>query len=93
MTAAVCTELGQISAIELPASIAGSEASLTVGSCWVRLRCCIGCGKNGCCQLRPSGHARGHVGGSSHPLTPSVESAGDWSSCLLEKVVFVGGSG
>lgn len=90
MTAAVCTELGQISAIELPASIAGSEASLTVGSYWVRLRGCIGCDKNECCQLQPSGHARRHVGGSSHPLTPPVESAGDWSSRLRDKVVFVG---
>ena len=86
---ATCTHLDQIRLTELPASIAGCEDCLKIGSRWVHLRMCMTCGKIGCCDSSPNRHARVHAAESGHVIARSAESGEDWSWCFIDEFAFV----
>ena len=88
MTMQVCSHRDQIRVETLPASIAGCEECLSIGSGWVHLRMCMICGKIGCCDSSPNRHASGHARAASHPIIRSAEPGEDWSWCYLDEVVF-----
>jgi uncharacterized UBP type Zn finger protein len=83
-----CTHLEQIQLTQLPASIAGCEECLKIGSRWLHLRMCMSCGKVGCCDSSPNQHARRHAGELGHPIVRSAEPNEDWSWCFLDEVAF-----
>jgi len=86
---ATCTHLDQIRLTELPASIAGCEDCLKIGSRWVHLRMCMTCGKIGCCDSSPNRHARVHAAESGHVIARSAEPGEDWSWCFIDEFAFV----
>jgi len=87
----VCTHLDQIRVTALPASIAGCEECLKIGSHWVHLRMCMSCGKIGCCDSSPHRHARQHAAEPGHVIVRSAEPGEDWSYCFVDDVAFVVG--
>jgi uncharacterized UBP type Zn finger protein len=89
MTDVDCTHFDQIQITQLPASIAGCEECLKIGSHWLHLRMCMSCGKIGCCDSSPNQHARRHADEVSHPIVRSAESNEDWSWCFLDEVAFI----
>jgi hypothetical protein len=70
-----------------PASLAGCEECLRVGSPWVHLRLCLTCGHVGCCDDSPLRHATAHFAGTSHPVIKSFEPGETWGWCYLDEVV------
>jgi uncharacterized UBP type Zn finger protein len=89
MNDVACTHLDQVQITELPASIAGCEECLKIGSHWLHLRMCMSCGKIGCCDSSPNQHASRHASAASHPIVRSAEPNEDWSWCFLDEVAFI----
>jgi uncharacterized UBP type Zn finger protein len=89
MSQIACTHFDEIRITQLPASIAGCEECLKIGSPWLHLRMCMSCGKIGCCDSSPNRHARRHAGDVDHPIVRSAESGEDWSWCFLDEIAFV----
>jgi len=85
----VCTHIDQIELLELPDRIEGCEECLAIGSSWVHLRMCQGCGRIGCCDSSPNRHASRHASASGHAVARSVEPGEDWSWCYVDEVAFV----
>jgi uncharacterized UBP type Zn finger protein len=85
----VCSHLDQIRVTALPASIAGCEECLKIGSSWVHLRMCMTCGKIGCCDSSPNKHASRHALEEDHPIARSAEPGEDWSWCFVDEVAFI----
>lgn len=81
-----CTHLELIRMTELPASIAGCEECLKMGSPWVHLRMCETCGKIGCCDSSPNKHASRHALEDGHPIARSAEPGETWSWCYVDEV-------
>lgn len=86
-----CSHLDEIRITTLPASIAGREECLAIGSRWVHLRMCMSCGKIGCFDSSPKRHASRHAREARHPIARSAERGEDWSWCYLDEVAFVVG--
>jgi tellurite resistance protein TerC len=84
-----CTHLDRIAVTELPASIAGCEECLKIGSPWLHLRMCMSCGKIGCCDSSPNKHASRHAREDDHPIARSAEPGEDWSWCFVDELAFV----
>ena len=84
-----CAHLNQIKVTELPASIAGCEECLKIGSTWLHPRMCMSCGKIGCCDSSPNKHASRHAREDAHPIARSAESGEDWSWCFVDELAFV----
>jgi hypothetical protein len=84
-----CSHLDQIRITTLPASIAGCEECLKIGSSWVHLRMCMTCGKIGCCDSSPNRHASRHAREAAHPIVRSAQPGEDWSWCFVDEVAFV----
>lgn len=85
----VCTHLDLITVTELPASIAGREECLRIGSGWVHLRMCMTCGKIGCCDSSPNKHASRHARDDGHPIARSAEPGEEWSWCFVDELAFI----
>jgi uncharacterized UBP type Zn finger protein len=85
----VCTHLDQVQVTALPASIAGCEECLKMGSTWMHLRMCLTCGRIGCCDSSPNRHASRHALAESHPIVRSAEPGEEWSWCFVDRVGFV----
>jgi hypothetical protein len=75
--------------LEAPATVAGCEECLKIGSGWVHLRLCQTCGKVGCCDSSPNRHASHHARAASHPIVRSIEPGEDWSWCYVDELMFV----
>jgi uncharacterized UBP type Zn finger protein len=84
----ICTHLDQVEVTELPATIAGCEECLAMGSRWVHLRMCETCGHIGCCDDSPNRHATAHFHATEHPVMRSAEPGEDWSWCFVDQVAF-----
>jgi Zn-finger in ubiquitin-hydrolases and other protein len=63
----------------------GCEECLQMGSGWVHLRLCIGCGHVGCCDSSPHRHATQHFHETGHPVMASWEPGERWSWCYVDK--------
>lgn len=57
-----------------------------MGSPWVHLRLCLGCGHVGCCDSSPNRHARKHAGTTHHAIVQSFEPGEDWRYCFVDDV-------
>ena len=64
----------------LPTAV-GCEECLRLGTSWVHLRVCTGCGAVGCCDSSPGQHARAHASTFGHPVIASLESGESWAYC------------
>ena len=82
-----CTHIDQIRITELPEAVDGCEDCLAMGTAWVHLRICLGCGHVGCCDSSPQRHATAHAQGTSHPLVRSLQPGEDWSWCYDDQVM------
>ena len=56
---AECTHLDQVHDVRARTPD-GCEECLRIGSTWVHLRLCLGCGHVGCCDNSPNKHATAH---------------------------------
>jgi uncharacterized UBP type Zn finger protein len=83
---ATCTHLDTITVFELPVAVPGCEDCLAIGSPWLHLRICLGCGHVGCCDDSPNRHATAHARSTGHPLIRSLEPGEDWSWCYVDEV-------
>lgn len=59
----------------------GCKECLAIGSTWVHLRVCLGCGHVGCCDDSPNRHATAHYRTTSHPVIASGEPGETWAYC------------
>ncbi|KAA1428355.1 cation:proton antiporter domain-containing protein [Nocardioides antri] len=78
----VCDHLASTPVTE-PAGEVACENCLAIGSRWVALRMCLGCGHIGCCDSSPHRHATAHFHESTHPVMRSVEPGEDWRWCFV----------
>jgi uncharacterized UBP type Zn finger protein len=71
----------------VPATSAGCEECLKMGSRWVHLRLCLTCGHVGCCDDSPNRHATEHFHATQHPVIASYERGEDWAWCFVDREV------
>jgi uncharacterized UBP type Zn finger protein len=83
--AAVCTHLDQIRITDTDKDYC--EDCVAIGSTWVHLRLCLGCGHVGCCDSSPNRHASKHARTTSHPLVRSIEPGESWVWCYVDQTV------
>jgi uncharacterized UBP type Zn finger protein len=69
-----------------PRTPKGCEECLKMGSRWVHLRLCMGCGHVGCCDSSPNRHATKHFKATEHPIIRSLERGEDWGYCYVDDV-------
>ncbi|MDX6398814.1 MAG: hypothetical protein QOJ43_2222 [Gaiellaceae bacterium] len=65
----------------------GCEECLELGTPWVHLRLCLGCGHVGCCDNSIGKHATKHFHATGHPLIRSLEPGEDWLWCYVDEVM------
>src|ERR671937_17952 len=82
---AACTPLDQVHDVR-PRTPDGCEECLQLGSDWVHLRLCLGCGHVGCCDNSPNKHATKHYRQTHDPLIQSFEPGEDWGWCFVDEV-------
>lgn len=73
----------------LPTAI-GCEECLRLGTSWVHLRVCTGCGAVGCCDSSPGQHARAHASAFGHPVIASLEPGESWAYCYEDLMTVYG---
>jgi len=73
----------------LPTAI-GCEECLRLGTSWVHLRVCTGCGAVGCCDSSPGQHARAHASTFGHPVIASLEPGESWAYCYEDLMTVYG---
>ena len=66
----------------------GCEECLRLGTTWVHLRLCIGCGHVGCCDSSPGRHATKHFHTTGHPVIASWEPGERWAWCYVDEASF-----
>ena len=69
---------------------AGCEECLRLGTSWVHLRVCTGCGAVGCCDSSPGQHARAHASTFGHPVIASLEPGESWAHCYEDLMTVYG---
>ena len=82
--AATCTHLDHVLVTQLPEAVPGCEDCLAMGGKWLHLRCCLECGKVGCCDSSPNKHASKHFAHTKHPIMTSVEPGETWVWCFVD---------
>jgi uncharacterized UBP type Zn finger protein len=65
----------------------GCEECLAIGSEWVHLRLCLGCGHVGCCDNSINKHATKHFGKTKHAIMRSFEPGEDWGWCYVDRLM------
>jgi hypothetical protein len=60
------------------------EECVKIGSYWVHLRTCQGCGRTLCCDNSPNRHATKHARASGHPVIASAERGERWLYCYVD---------
>ena len=70
----------------VPPRTAGCEECLQLGTPWVHLRLCLGCGHVGCCDSSPGRHATRHFKQIGHPVVASFEVGERWTWCYIDSV-------
>lgn len=58
-----------------------------MGSEWVHLRLCLGCGHVGCCDNSINRHATKHFRTTKHPVMRSFERGEDWGWCYVDELM------
>jgi Zn-finger in ubiquitin-hydrolases and other protein len=85
----LCSHTDSIVLTRLPSWIAGCEDSLAIGGNWVHLRMRPTCGRIGCCDSSPHGHASAHARTAEHPIARSAEPGENWSWCYIDEAAFL----
>ena len=67
-------------------SAKGCEECLAMGSPWVHLRDCRGCGHVGCCDQSPHRHATAHFHATGHPVIEGYDPPEGWGWCYVDEV-------
>ena len=80
-----CTHLATVRDVA-PRTPDGCEECLAIGSDWVHLRLCLGCGHVGCCDQSPNRHATAHFRHTRHPVMRSLEPGEDWGWCYVDEL-------
>lgn len=70
------------------ANTTGCEDCLAIGSRWLHLRRCTGCGHVGCCDSSPNKHATAHFRSTDHPIVQSYEPGEEWLWCYVDEMAF-----
>ncbi len=81
-----CSHLNQIKNVEARTPD-GCEECLAMGSYWVHLRLCLGCGHVGCCDNSINRHATKHFRSTKHPIMRSFEPGEDWGWCYVDELM------
>lgn len=81
-----CPHLNQITNVEARTPD-GCEECLAMGSEWVHLRLCLGCGHVGCCDNSINRHATKHFRTTKHPIMRSFEPGEDWGWCYIDELM------
>ena len=84
MPSDVCEHLGAITAVK-PPKAQQCEKCVKIGSRWVHLRTCQGCGTTLCCDSSPNKHASKHARASGHPVIASAEPGERWLYCYPDE--------
>ena len=83
-----CADLQQTQGADpAPSTRDGCTECLAMGSTWVHLRRCLGCGHVGCCDSSPNRHATAHFTASAHPVVQSFEPGEQWRWCYLHEQI------
>ena len=69
-----------------PRTADGCEECLKIGSPWVQLRLCLGCGHVGCCDSSPNRHATRHHQTAGHPVIASYEPGQSLAWCYVDEI-------
>ena len=80
-----CKHLEQAPLVVAPNTPEGCEECLAIGSTWVHLRLCLGCGHVGCCDSSPMKHASKHYDETEHPVMRSFEPGENWRWCFVDE--------
>ncbi|GAB2641279.1 Na+/H+ antiporter [Kribbella swartbergensis] len=80
-----CEHLESAPMVLPPNTPDGCEECLTIGSTWVHLRLCLGCGHVGCCDSSPMKHASEHHATTKHPVMRSFEPGETWRWCFVDE--------
>lgn len=80
-----CTHIDQ-SKKDVMAKTKGCEECEKIGSKWVKLRLCLGCGHVGCCDSSMGKHATKHYKDTGHPTMESFEPDENWKYCYIDEV-------
>jgi uncharacterized UBP type Zn finger protein len=81
-----CPHLNQVRNVE-PRTPGGCEECLAMGSQWVHLRLCLGCGHVGCCDNSINRHATKHFRATKHAIMRSFERGEDWGWCYVDELM------
>jgi len=65
----------------------GCEECLAIGTIWVQLRICQGCGHIGCCDSSSEKHATKHFHENQHPVIQSYEPGEYWGWCYVDGMI------
>jgi len=84
--AARCSHLDQVANVEANTPD-GCEECLAMGSYWVHLRLCLGCGHVGCCDNSINKHATKHFQKTKHAIMRSFEPGEDWGWCYIDQLM------
>ena len=76
----VCVHIEAITDV-LPPQRRECEECVKIGTRWVHLRTCQGCGTTRCCDDSPNRHATKHAKASGHPVIASAEPGERWLYC------------
>jgi uncharacterized UBP type Zn finger protein len=81
-----CAHLNQVRNVEARTP-GGCEECLAMGSQWVHLRLCLGCGHVGCCDNSINRHATKHFRSTKHAIMRSFERGEDWGWCYVDELM------
>ena len=81
-----CAHLDQVKQ-EKARTPEGCEECLAIGSEWVHLRLCLGCGHVGCCDNSINRHATKHFQKTKHAIMRSFEPGEDWGWCYVDNLM------
>ena len=82
--APACLHIAQIETVKSPKALVCEEC-VAIGSKWVHLRTCQGCGVTLCCDSSPNRHASKHARSSGHPVIASAQPGEQWLYCFPDE--------
>ena len=83
-----CTHLDRIQVTELPASIAGCEECLKMGSPGCTSGCARPAARSAAATRRRTSMRAAHARDDGHPIARSAEPGEDWSWCYVDEIAF-----
>lgn len=83
-----CVHLAEAGSPEPQTTDVGCQDCMANGwTDWVHLRLCLTCGRVGCCDSSPYGHATRHYEEHGHPVMRSFEPGEFWRWCFVDEEI------